>query len=500
MQNTGMRNGAARGGIQSVLGKLSGKVIDFASLLVLAQMLLPEDFGLVAIAMSVVLLTEAVTELPLIQPLLREETVTDDYFDTSFTLGLLRAAVLFAGITLSAASIANLYGDERLEALLIALMWAPIARGLISPRMALFVRNYNLGPDMIMNIVGKLGAFSFVVFAASLTKSYWAIAIGTISGPLIMVIVSYCYAPYRPRLSLSRWSKFSDVVGWNSVQQILSAVNFQIDRLLLGGVLSKGAMGQYALSSDLVNVVFQGILWPLNSIRIVQISRAEREAKTQEAWISILNVSLALVGPFFLGLIIAPDLIVQILLGEDWHGTGPILAAISFTSFPAIMNIALPALAIALYKPKLIAVRAFIDLVVRLPTMCIGIFFFGLWGAIFARGVANIVSALVAFHAAKQLVGVSVLAQLWSLRRTVVSLGVFSLVFFGLSSLISVEDSLGIRRIGSGVFLLLYFVLAIAAQITSSVGLWHLSGRPQSGADEAIWGFFSKRFLGRFRR
>ena len=60
-----------RAGLQSIAGKLGGKLIDFGTLLLLAQLLLPVDFGLIALAMSAILLIESLTEVPLTQPILR---------------------------------------------------------------------------------------------------------------------------------------------------------------------------------------------------------------------------------------------------------------------------------------------------------------------------------------------------------------------------------------------------------------------------------------------
>jgi O-antigen/teichoic acid export membrane protein len=130
----------ARASLQSVVGRLGGRVIDFATLLVLAQLLVPADFGLIALAMTVILLVEAVTDLPINQPILRAEDPTPEDYDTAFTLGLVRALVLAGVVAAAAGPVATFYDEPRLPLLILALATAPMLRSLASPRMADFTR------------------------------------------------------------------------------------------------------------------------------------------------------------------------------------------------------------------------------------------------------------------------------------------------------------------------------------------------------------------------
>src|ERR1700712_1950291 len=86
----------ARASIWTVGSKLVSKAIDLVTLLCLARMLGPADFGLVAMAMTSVLITEAIFELPLGIALIRipEPELTSGMYDTALTLGLIRGVVI----------------------------------------------------------------------------------------------------------------------------------------------------------------------------------------------------------------------------------------------------------------------------------------------------------------------------------------------------------------------------------------------------------------------
>ncbi|MFO7771464.1 MAG: oligosaccharide flippase family protein [Roseovarius gahaiensis] len=492
MTNSTGRN-VAQAGLQSVAGKMGARLIDFGTLLVLAQLLVPEDFGLIALAMTVVLLIEALSEVPLIQPILRATDPTPDYYDTSFTLGVLRACVLAVVMIGAAWPVAAFYGEPRLPPLIVALTLAPVLRSLISPRMAVFARAYNMRPDMMNTLLAKAGAFCVVVIIALLTQSYWAIAAGTITAPLLMSILSYIKAPYRPRLSLARWAEFSDVVGWNSVNQLFAALSFQIDRILLGRTLPTADMGRYALASDLTGIPFQGILFPLGAPLTVALARAETIDQRQRAWAKVLNAALCIMGPVLLGLSLLAVPIVQALLGGTWREMGPILALLALTSLPSVIGHILAPLAIALYRPKLIAQRTMVDLAVKLPLMLIGIAWFGLWGAIAARGLAGLASAGFALTAARQLTELSVRTQVFALRRTIAGLVVFAILAFWLCPTVTTSDTGLLGRGGLGLQTLLAFGVALGGQLATMLVLWQFEKRPHGALEGAVMGWFQRR-------
>jgi O-antigen/teichoic acid export membrane protein len=481
-----------RAGIQSVAGKLGGKLIDFGTLLILAQLLLPTDFGLIALAMTAILLIEALTEVPLTQPILRAVDPTPDYYDTSFTLGVLRAAVLAIVVITLAWPVGAFYGEPRLPPLIMALALAPVMRSLISPRMADFTREYNMWPDMIINLVGKAAAFFVVLGVALITHSYWAIAMGTITTPLVMALISYIKAPYRPRLTLARWHAFADIVGWNSLNQLFSAIGFQIDRILLGRTLSTVMLGRYAMASDLTGIAFQGILFPLGPPLTVSMAKSVTPEQRQRSWSKILNTILCLMGAMLLGISTLAHPVVHVLLGSTWQETAPMLSALALTALPSVVGFALSPLAVSLFRPELMAQRTIVDLAVKVPLMLVGIAWFGLWGAIAAQGVASVAAMIFAFTAATRLVDLSFMDQMRAIKRTVAGLVAFTAV--GLWLCPAVDPTTGglAVRAELGFETGLVFAAALIAQLSVMFGIWRLEGRPADGIEGTILGWIRR--------
>ena len=210
--------------------RLISRIIALVTMIMLAHILHPEDFGLVAIAMTVIFIVEAALELPVSQALVRLDVIRLEHYDTAFTLGLLRGLLLTVIVCLISFPFARFYGDSRLIPLVCVLSIAPASRSLISPKLASFAKSFNFVPDFTMEFFGKLSAFAVAISLALFTRSYWAVAAGTLVTPVVSTLISYYVAPYRPRISLKELPAFSGFLGWITAAQIVGAVNWQTAR------------------------------------------------------------------------------------------------------------------------------------------------------------------------------------------------------------------------------------------------------------------------------
>lgn len=124
---------AVGAGAWTVGTRLIAKLIDLAMLLCLARFLGPAEFGLVATAMAVVFIVEALFELPMAAALIRLPELTPAMLHTAFTLSLLRGIVIALLLLTLAWPLAAFNGEPKLTSLLAVLALAPALRGLVSP-------------------------------------------------------------------------------------------------------------------------------------------------------------------------------------------------------------------------------------------------------------------------------------------------------------------------------------------------------------------------------
>jgi O-antigen/teichoic acid export membrane protein/glycosyltransferase involved in cell wall biosynthesis len=478
---------AVGAGAWTVGTRLTTKLIDLSMLLCLARFLGPAEFGLVAMAMALVLIVEALFELPMVAALIRVPALTPGMLDTAFTLSLLRGLAIAALVLMLSWPLAAFNNEPRLKALVAVLALAPAMRGLVSPRMVEYARAFNFRPDAVLELSGKAFAFTVSVAIAVTTRSYWAIAAATVSAPLVGTLLSYCIAPMRPRLTLCEWSRFSSLIGWNFVSQLCSALNWQIDRLLLPRLTTATEFGQYAMGRQIAEIPMQALIQPLirpamSALASVGESRSSRYLQLTRAVSLVMTPVLGLLSLW-------PEVLVRTALGPNWLPAAPWLRWISAAAFLGLPAILLGPLAMTLDRARWLAMQAFVELLLRLPIVWLGAVRYGIPGAIAGSAIASAFTMMTGQWIVRRLIGISVSAQLMTLARPLAALLPAALVLWLTKPMVTAAANLPellLRAVPLGLSYLFVYGLSVLLA-------WRLAGRP-AGLEQHLLETIGHRF------
>lgn len=473
--NQALSHKLAGAGALSIAGKIVGRILDLVTLVVLSRLLTPAEFGLVALATTVITISEALTTLPLAQAMLDVENPRRDVYDTAFTLTFIRGVALALVLCLLALFFAHLYHEPRLAPLILALSLAPILRGLASPRMTIFLREMDFRFEIGIETFGKVCAFAVSTAIAFSTHSYWAIASATISTPLVVNLFSYIFAPYVPRFTLSEWPLFRNVIGWNTLAQFFSALNWQIDRLLLGYTASQADLGRYSVASNMSGIPIQAVVVPLaNPLLVAYTRRSDKGGgKMAATYLKASNAVLAISAPVLLGQALLAVPALRLILGPSWKE-----AAILLQWFALINIITLPVshlagLSLSLRKLQMYAWRTFGEFAIATPILFLGNIYYGIPGIIVARGISMFIVLAIGMEAVRRLTTCSLLSQILALRRTVGALVMLAGVVLLLRPFIS-DDNLFVLFLE----LVLVSFAGASAYVVSLYVFWQLEGQP----------------------
>ncbi len=389
------------------------RLLDLGTLLVLARLLTPADFGLVAIATSIVAVIESALELPLNQALIRVERIERLHYDTAFTLAALRCLALYALLLLALWPLATWYGDPRLWGLVPVVGIGALARGMVSPCLAEFQKALSFWRDVSIEVSGKAAGALVGIASASLTHSYWAVAVAAVASPTVTLIVSYVLAPYRPRCSLVYLPLFSHFLGWLSLAQVIGTMNWQSERLLLGRVIPVARLGLFTTASDLslipVQAVFGPILRPLlaafHSVRDdnVRIERSYRMAVR-----AVMTIGM----PILVGESLLAEPIVRVIMGERWIGIAPLLHWLAPSLIPALFVLPSISLVTAFGETRDLVIRNGLEVLTKLPMLWFGYMTFGLAGVALARLASEAVAAVFCLRVVRRMIGLPIRRQL----------------------------------------------------------------------------------------
>ncbi len=463
--------------------RLITRLFDLATMLVLARILQPRDFGIVAVAMTLVTLVESATEMPINQALVRLESLTQAHLDTAFTVSALRGLVLTCILLLLALPFAHFYHDTRLTPLVCVVSLAPSARAFFSPKLAAYQKNMSFWRDFVIELSGKMAGFFVGITTALLTHSYWSIASATIALPIATTAVSYVLAPYRPRLSLAEAPIFSSFIGWMSAAQILSAVNWQFERLLLGRLVRPSQLGLFTTSSDIATLPFLAFFGPIIRPLLAAFSHLRNSpVRLGESYQMASYGVMALGLPALVGESLIAEPLVRLLLGTKWLGAALLVQCLALSTIPALLAMPAIPLIMAIGNTRLIFTRNLIDVCVKFPIALFGTLAFGFAGIIAARFVSEVAAGLYCMIVVRQLAGVSVKDQFLAQSRIIVSVAAMAGAIALQSRFLSTAEGSSKELLDVAIPVL----LGIGTYCTALLALWRIVGKPPGVEAKAV--------------
>ena len=479
--NSGVSQRTATASGTYVVARIGAKALDFISLMVLARLLTPGDFGLIAIAMVFIQVVEAIFEVPVGAILIRARPLTRALLDTGFTLSSIRGLVLFGVLAGAAFGIAHLYSDPRLKWLVLALACAPLARSFASIRLVLYGRRLEARPQFWLEVGGKAASLMASVTVAATTRSYWAIAVATLTSPIVSTAGSYFFAPYVPRFRLREWRSFSGFIGWITLNQVFSALLWQFDKLVLGRFVSARTLGSFYVAGNLSTLPSQIIGTPILRPFAAALAISHVRNTLTGAYQKATRAVCLIMAPIIIALALLAHPIVTLLLGAKWEGASQWLAFLALASLPALPIQTLPSLCIALNKAGSIAARSGVEFALYLPMVTLGYFWLGIAGVIGARFLSLLVSAAFSLFLVRSLLNLSIREQLQNLVEPAIAALAMGLVMRLLIVAISEpRDRIALIAYTLGVGGLGMIVYGLVA-----VGLWNATGR-RDGVERVV--------------
>lgn len=465
------------------------RLIGLASTLVLARLLVPDDFGIVAMASVVIGLIDVLMDVGVATTLVQNTRAEKKDYDVAWTLRLFQstgAALLVCALAIPAASY---FQNDRVAPVMLALALATFLPGLENIGIVSFQKRMEFGQDFRFFFIKRMGGFLITMISAWILRDYWALVIGTIASRLIGVTASYVMHPMRPAFRIDGMRAILSFSTWNLLRGVAGALNDSLHRIIVGRRASAVTMGEYTLASEIAALPSTELLAPLGRVLFPAfVSLKDNPEELRRAFLMSLAIQ-AMVGiPAGAGMaLVAPELVLS-LLGEKWTGAIPFIQIMGAINIIAALNSSSCYVLLAYGRARVIAVNGWIQ--VAAFVVCAVLIFpdQGAMGIAFLR-LAIVVAGLLSFVAIvyKELPALSTASLAGAVWRPCVASAVMSVAVhtFPLPSALPVTMLL-VAKVAIGALTFIGCVLA----------LWVISGRP-AGAESYLMdkaGRFS-RFL-----
>jgi lipopolysaccharide exporter len=471
----------ARGAGWIMASRIAVNAISFASSIILARLLVPEDFGLVAIAVGVSAIAGALTTLPISEALIRLDHIEDDHFNSAFTLGLIRSVLLTIAIVLAAGAVAHAYNDDRLIPVMLALAVEALIGGFYSSRWALLQKRLSFGPAAFAGLAIRLVGSASAVLIAYYYANYWAIIIPIVLAKICNVVLTHIFAPHRLRLCFTKIPEIWGFSGWMTLSAVLRTVGTRLDSLIIGAVLGQRAAGYYSYGDDKAALPTRELSAPLLSLLFPGLAAVNSNPdRLASAYKRLQTTVFATCAPFGIGFALVSDMFVHVLLGDKWAPIIPIMQVLAVALALENLVIGAAPLAMAMGFTRRLFIRDVVVFVGRAPLIVAGALMYGIPGLLAARALALVWYLAQYLVLAKRIANIPVRDQLAGCGRSIAALTAMAV---GVTLFKNALPQDSVKAIGA---LFATVIFGGTLYTIAHAALWLLSGRPDGPEKEVL--------------
>jgi PST family polysaccharide transporter len=472
----------AKGSLWISASRSLANALQFLSTIVLARILVPEDFGLVALATTMLAILTALTNISMTSALVHLKDPTEDHLHTAWTLGAIRALVLAALFSVAAHPAARFYEEPRLVEVMYVLAISVVLTGLPNPRRVMLQKKLIFWQDFVLDVSQRLIGVVVSIVIAVVYETYWALVIGTVAGQLANVAISYTVLPFLPRPSFRHARDLWSFSIWLTLGSAINTINWRFDHLLIGAYLGRADLGYYTVGDKLAIMPTREATLPLTQTVFPGFAHVAGEPeRLRNAYQRAQALVTAVALPFGIGMAVIADPLVRLAMGDKWAPAIPVIQALAAVFAIQTIGLVQP-LAMAKGATKLLFKRDLQMFAVRLPFIIAGMYFGGLLGIVYARVFTGSIATLVNMTLVKSLTGLSVWAQVRVNLRALASVCIMAAGVTALRQFLPPSEDQTVLSMQ----ILALCAAGAALYVLASLTLWLLMKRP-SGPEAEIF-------------
>lgn len=398
-----------RAGSWSMSAHLVGQVLRLASSLIMTRLLVPDMFGVMAIATMVQVVLSLLSDIGLRQTIVQSPRGdTSALLNTAWTLQVVRGLLIWgvcalvSGVLYYAGMMGwlppgSVYAAAELPAVLAVTSLSAVVLGFQSTKVSTTQRHLDLKRVTVIELVAHVAGLLVAVILGWLTRSIWSFVASTIVAALISAVLSHVWLPGPSNRFEWHRESVRELVGygrWVLLSSLLFVMAANADRLILGGLVSAATLGLYSIAFNLATMVEGAGSRLFSTVTMAALSEvARKEPQRFRALYQKLRL------PFDLGFIGAAGVlyaagpaIVHLMYDPRYSDAGQMLQVLSFGLIFARFGLAGSAY-LALGEPQKLTWIHLVKLVSVFVLIPLLYHFFGFQGALYA----------IAFHVAPTL-------------------------------------------------------------------------------------------------
>lgn len=442
--------------------------IQFSVTVVLARLLTPGDFGAVALISVFTGLATIFVDAGFSFALIQKQDTTDNEESSVFWVNLLAGFLLFIGISSISSKVAHYLEVPGGPWLLVLFAASILINALGAIHLAMITKRLQFKSIFKVSLIATASSGIVAIMAALHGLGVWALGLQVLVYAAVSTVLLWTYSSWRPSMvlrvaSLQRLFSFG---SYMFLSALLDRVNYGVQNLLIGKIYGVQELGVYNraeatqnVPQSVVNGLISRVLFPVFS----QV--ADDPARLRRGLGQAIRLTMLVNAPLMLGMMVTSDLVVQVVLGDQWTNAVPILEALCIWGliWPLhVINLSvLSSLGYSKTFFNVEVIKKVLSVALLIAASRVGL----LWIA-WAQVAVAVIASLITMRHTKRLIGYQIISQLRDFFPPVLSaISMAVLVFVSRTRLDSsaAAELLLLVIIGAA----LYAILCLGARLTA---------------------------------
>lgn len=477
-------NKMAKGAAWMVTFKMVERSIGLVSTIILARLLEPGDFGLVAMATAFLGLLTLLTSFSFDVALIQKQNADRHLYDTAWTFNVIFGLLLALALTISAIPLSQFYNETRLENILYVLALSTLLGGFGNIGPVAFRKDLEFHKEFYFLLAKKLMGFTVCMTLAFTLRNYWALVWGTFAGNMLALLLSYRVHPYRPRFCLSGRKELFGFSMWLFVNNTIFFAYHRMADFIISKVLGNHALGVYTIAYELSNLPTTELVAPINRAVLPGYSKmADDPAALRQGFLNVLSMIALCATPAGVGIALLAEPLVLVILGDKWREAIPLVEILALSGVLIALQNNASVIYNAIGKPQYMTIISVLHVIVLfVPLLIYLLQKHGTRGIAEAYLYSNFIIWPINYAIAMGLIGAKfsqVFSVIW---RPLISSAIMFALTKEAASFITINETIN----NYPVDLIILVISGIFIYSTSIICCWLISFRPE-GAEKFVF-------------
>jgi O-antigen/teichoic acid export membrane protein len=335
-----LKRSTTRGAFVSLGGQAATFVLRTGSMVIMARLLTPKDFGLVGMVAAVTGFLGLFRDLGLSMATVQRASITNAQTSTLFWINVAAGGLLTLTCGLLAPAIVAFYGEPRLFWVTVALGMSFLFNGAAAQHRAILQRSMRFLALAVIDIVSIVVSLAVGIGMALAGTGYWALVAAAVSQQVVSVVGVWSasrWIPGRPqrRSGVRSMLMYGGTVTLNNIVVYLAG---NADKVLLGRFWGAETLGIYGRAYQLISLPTDNLNATIGQVAFPALSRVQSDpVKLRSYFLKGYSVFLSMVLPITMACALFAQDIILVFLGAKWHEAAGIFRLLA----PTILGFAL---------------------------------------------------------------------------------------------------------------------------------------------------------------